>query len=155
MGGSYWPKIVGRKFLKGRRHIWAKCIFWPQFLLAPGPRINSVQHELPKFNLIWNSLLLTLLKCLHCLKQSLQCSTLLSLLPPLILLIPVTGVSNGVALAEGGPDLILQGQWFLQTAPSVKKYWKKLCPLKLFYCLCTISKILPLFQSSHMCRAQR
>ena len=75
MGVSYWPKIVGRKFLKGRRHIWGKCIFWPQFLLAPGPRINSVQHEFPKFNLIWNSLLLTLLKCLHCWKQSWQCST--------------------------------------------------------------------------------
>ena len=134
MGGSYWPKIVGRKFLKGRRQIWGKCIFWPQFLLAAGPRINSVQHEFPKFNLIWNSLLLTLSKCLHCLKQSLQCSTLLSLLPPLILLIPVTAYWSikWCGTGRGRYRFDTTGTMIFADCPLCEKILKEIVPPETF-----------------------
>ena len=37
--------------------IWGKCIFWHHYLLAPGPRINSVQYEFWFFLFLWSILL--------------------------------------------------------------------------------------------------
>ena len=55
-GNAFFPNMPPSLELDLPLNIWGKCIFWHQFLLIWGPRINFVQYECPKKMFLWNTL---------------------------------------------------------------------------------------------------